>query len=144
MFAETSIALGLNGESYPVVDAMQYNWTGSWPENQAPVVTAMTINGQQATDSITIDAGQQVTVTISASDPDSDSLTYIWEVLEEPTVLGTSGGFEPRPPKVEDAINGSTETVEMSIESAGEYRAFVYVMDGNNHLGSANIPFLVQ
>ena len=30
----------------------------------------------------------------------NDSLTYVWEVLKEATVLGFGGSYEPRPERV--------------------------------------------
>jgi hypothetical protein len=144
MFLEDRAESGLSGESCPTVDVMQEGWCGMAPANRAPQVTGLTVGGDSAADNVTLGPGAAVTVSVTASDPDGDALTYVWEVLEEPTALGEGGSFEPRPDTVVGAIAGTGASVTMTAPGAGEYRVFVYVMDGNGHAGTANVPFLVQ
>ena len=144
MFVEDQPALGLKGEAAPTVDVMQHVWTGQWPANRAPAVTALTLAGQSPTQNVTLAPGASVPAVITASDPDGDALTYVWEVLEEPSALGSGGSFEPRPPAVPGAIKGAGGTVQVTAPKAGEYRLFAYAFDGKGSVGTANVPFRVQ
>jgi len=63
----------------------------------------------------------------------------------EPTQLGSGGSFEPRPPRVGSVQTGTVPTLMVTTPSvAGEYRLFVYVIDGHGHAGTANVPFRVN
>lgn len=144
MFVEDRPALGLKGEAAPTVDVMQHVWTGKWPANRAPAVTALTMAGQPAAQNVTLAPGASVPSVVTASDPDGDALTYAWEVLEEPSALGSGGSFEPRPPAVTGVIKGAGATVLVTAPKVGEYRLFVYALDGRGSVGTANVPFRVQ
>jgi hypothetical protein len=144
MFLERLTDLGLNQETCPTLDAMIYKWSGAWPTNRAPNVTALTLNGQPATANVTLTAGQTVQANVTATDPESDPMTFIWELLPEPTVVGTGGSAEPRPTRVNQATSATPTTTITAPAAAGQYRVFVYVLDGQGHAGTANLPFLVN
>jgi hypothetical protein len=144
MFLERLTDLGLTQETCPTVDAMIYKWSGAWPVNRAPLVTAMTLNGLAATANVTLTAGQMMTAVVTATEPESDAMRFIWELLPEPTVVGTGGSAEPRPARIGQATTMSPTTAMTAPTSAGQYRLFVYVLDGQGHAGTANLPFRVQ
>jgi hypothetical protein len=144
MFIEEIPGVPLKKVSCPQVDVMGYSWTGLWPSNRAPEVTALTINGRAADGGVNLAAGQQLVAAVSAHDPDEDHLTYIWELLKKPELLGTGGGYEPRPERIGGVSHGTRPWLDLSApETTGAYRLFVYVLDENGHVGTANIPFQV-
>jgi hypothetical protein len=57
MFIRDMPEVGLEAASCPAVDVMAYNWSGLWPPNRAPKVTAMTINGFTAYHDIALTPG---------------------------------------------------------------------------------------
>ncbi len=128
------------------VDVMNYVWTGEWPKNRSPHITSLTMGGAGAHDNTVLNVDQDFEALVQASDPDNDSLKYVWEILEEVPVERQSDGgdFEPRPStifkgdSVEDKVNLKAPS------EPGEYRLFVYVLDGNESAATANIPFLVK
>ncbi len=129
----------------PAVDAMHYNWTGNWPANRAPEVLDMLINGTPAEQGIVVAPGEALSSWVNARDPEADRLTYVWELLEEPKVLGSGGSFEPRPASLARITQDQSPELNLSAPlSAGEYRLFVYVLDNNGHAATANIPFQVR
>ncbi|MFO0662198.1 MAG: hypothetical protein U0165_20545 [Polyangiaceae bacterium] len=144
LFAEQRPELGLNGEAYASVDVLQHAWTGNWPSQRAPIVTTLLLDGKNPADNVTLGAGQQVSVNASASDENGDTLTYVWEVLVEASQLGNGGSSEPRPDTVPNTVSGSGAQVMLTAPSPGQYRVYVYALDGHGGIASANFPFRVQ
>ncbi len=144
MFIEEIPGLPLQKASGPQVDVMGYSWTGFWPANRAPEVSTMTINGLAADGGITLATGQPLVAAVEARDPDEDHLTYVWELLKKPETLGIGGSYEPRPARIGGVAQGPRPWLGLSApETTGAYRLFVYVLDENGHVGTANIPFQV-
>ncbi len=127
------------------VDVMGYNWSGRWPTNLAPEVTHMTLNGNTAYDNVNLSAGENIQVAVSASDSDGEQLQYIWEILEEPIKLGEGGSYEPRPATVGKVVQAEMPEIQIQAPKvSGNYRLFVYVVDEQGRVGTANIPFQVN
>lgn len=135
-----------NGEESEVMDVMQFLWSSKWPQNRAPHLYSLLMNGKKATDNIYLAPGSTGYALAMVTDPDNDNLQYRWEVMPEPTQLSTGGDFEARPKSIEGLIkSGASSAVELKVpEKEGAYRLFVYVTDGNNNVATANIPFYVK
>lgn len=104
------------------------------------------MQGKTAYDNIYIEAGQTIKASVTASDPDGDSLVYGWEIMPEvPENKQSDGGdFEPRPTT---AFHQQTTKNYLEIDvrlARGAYRLFVYAKDGHNSAATANIPFFVR
>ncbi|MES2828109.1 MAG: hypothetical protein V4687_08140 [Bacteroidota bacterium] len=134
------------GETSEVVDVMHYEWSGKWPQNRAPNISSITIDGKRARSSIYLNPEEKYLVAIAVSDPDNDKLTARWELLPEATDLGQGGDRESRPKPIPDMVAASSLTNAMLTvpTKLGAYRLFVYISDGHNHVATANIPFLVH
>jgi hypothetical protein len=144
MFLETNADLGISGESLPTVDTMAFEWSGAYPTNRAPDVTGLTLAGGSATDNVTLTAGQSVPAVVTATEPDGDTMSYVWEILQDPT-QATSNMGEARQPRVGNPQKGTAPMLNVtSPTTPGQYRLFVYVLDGKGHAGTANIPFRVN
>lgn len=131
--------------SSPMVDAMRFNWTGTWPENRAPQVVNMVINNVPAENSIVLAPGETLTSMVEAGDPENDPLSYFWELLEEPTVMSIGGAHEPIPKTLAQIMENDIPVLNLNAPlTPGDYRLFVYVLDHNGHAGTANIPFQVR
>lgn len=142
MFVENKVeGLPLNGEKTPMVEAMERVWTGTEPEQTAPVVGQLTINGISFGPKVKSDTGFDAEVI--AADKEGDRLTYVWEVLKEATVTATGGAYEPRPDRVGKVRTTETGNVRISIDIPGYYRLYVYVLDHTGYVSTANIPFAV-
>jgi hypothetical protein len=130
------------------VEVMQYLWTGKWPENRAPRIEDITINGMNALDHIELTPESINTAKVVASDPDLDTLTMEWELLPEPEKFGAyAGQGEKKPDPVEGFIQARLQnTIRFKIaeKKSRNYRLFVYVYDGKGNAGVANIPFFIK
>ena len=134
------------GEQTESVGVMQQLWTDRAPDNASPRLERMTLDGRQATDGVTLDAGQAVPAEVASTDADGDALRYAWEVRREQTVLSHGGDDEPEPealPGLVAPADAATVTLTAPAEP-GAYRLFINVYDGQGHAAHANIPFYVR
>ena len=134
------------GEETEVMDVLEYEWSGHYPKNRAPHISALTLDGQAATAGVTLKPGQPYPVGAAVTDPDADPLTYQWELLPESTDLKQGGDREGRPaPIAGDIPAGATgQTTLTAPARPGAYRLFVYAHDGHGNVATGNVPFLVQ
>ena len=135
-----------DGAKTEAVDVMQYIWTGSWPENRAPRMESTQLDDRTANDSIVISAGNTYVARVAASDPDDDTLRYVWEIMRESEATQEGGDKEEVPERLSGLIEteqGASVVVTAPSES-GAYRLFVYVYDDQGSAGHANIPFRVE
>jgi len=135
-----------DGASTEAVDVMHYIWTNKWPDNRAPRVSRLALDGKVGYDNIMLWGGKEYTAVVNAVDSDNDTLTYRWEVREESKATDVGGDKEIIPPAIEGSINSKSgpEVIMKAPEEAGAYRLFVYVSDGNNNTGHSNTPFYVK
>jgi hypothetical protein len=144
MFLENLPDIGLAGESCPTVDVCTHEWSGAWPANRAPNVTALTINGKAADANVTLGSNGSITAQVTASDPEGDALHFVWEILNEPPTQSNNRG-EDRPARIGNAQSTTSPSLSVSAPpNGGQYRLFVYALDGKGHAGTANVPFQVQ
>lgn len=128
------------------VDVAQRLWTGRWPDNRAPRIDGLRLDGQVAGENIVLSPGARYEAEVSAADPDEDRLTYRWEIMRESTATQTGGDREDVPETLEGLIEGAArpDPVVSAPAERGAYRLFVYVYDGEGQAGHANVPFLVE
>jgi len=122
---------------------MAFEWSGVYPANRAPDVTGFTLNGRAANANVALTAGQTVPAVVTVTEPDGDTMSYVWEILQDPTVAASNMG-ETRKTRVGNPQKGTAPMFNVTAPPAGQYRLFVYVLDGKGHAGTANIPFRVN
>jgi hypothetical protein len=145
MFVESNVeGLPLNGEKTPMVEAMERVWTGVEPTQTAPVVHGFFINDKKQTENVVVKVGEIFEGRVEATDREGDKLTHVWEIMKEATVLGFGGSFEPRPDRYGVVETTEINTFQTSVKEPGNYRLFVYVLDGTGFVSTANVPFQVQ
>ena len=135
---------GLRTES---IDVMQRHWTGVWPENRAPAIQGLGIEGFPDPPTVYLQPAETYRAEVNATDPDSDPLTFAWDVRPEVEIPANSyaGSMEKPAAPIEGLIRDPAgPRVDFSApRAAGPYRLFVMVKDGNGHVAYGNIPFLV-
>jgi hypothetical protein len=132
-----------NGNITETVDAMYKIWNGQWPENRCPTINLLQLNQQTAYSNIKVKTNSELVAEVDALDYESDSLTYIWEIIPESKDLGWGGDFESRPRSL-TYQKGTSKEVFIAPEIPGAYRIFVYVTDSGNRSATANVPFFVE
>ena len=134
------------GEETEAIDVMHYIWNGKWPENRAPAINDMRLDGKTAYDNVTLESGQSYRAAVDSFDHEGDPLSYKWELRRESTSTEGGGAQEYIPELIEGLIQDENKnTIELTTpEERGAYRLFVYVYDGQNHAAHANIPFYVN
>ncbi len=137
-----------NGAETEAVETMQYMWTGKWPDNLAPRIKSLSINGMQALDHVSLAPGSINRAEVFVDDPDRDELEFEWELLPEPTEFGAyAGQGELKPEGVEGFIQQAEKGMirfRVPGEDGKSYRLFVYIYDGQGNIAVANIPFYVE
>ena len=134
-----------DGSSTAAIDTMEYVWTGQWPDNRAPTITDITLDGRVATDSITLAPEQSVTASVASSDPEGEPLDWQWVLMDESRADQVGGDQEKVPEVVPGRLSTDAGTAELSAPSApGAYRLFVYTRDEAGGAAHANVPFLVE
>jgi hypothetical protein len=133
-----------NGNVTETVDAMQFIWTGAWPENRCPSLESFILDDKTAYDNVKLKAGEKYQATVVATDYENDPIMYRWEILPESTDLGMGGDYESRP---ETLLSMESEQSEIELDAPntpGAYRLFIYATDDGNRSATANIPFFVE
>lgn len=128
------------------VNVMHYVWTGEWPQNRAPRVKSMQINGKSARDFVSLIPGETAKAQVVMEDPDAgDTISYEWELLREQTSFGYGGRGEEKPESIDCSFKIATDgTVSFTVPlEEGAYRLFVAGYDKGNHVATANIPVYI-
>ncbi len=135
-----------DGKESESIDAMQYAWTGQWPENRSPRLNDFLLEGQRATDNIRLKSGKTYSAEVKTTDPDGDELMYHWEIMKESSATSTGGDAENVPDVMYGLFpeNGDRGATFKAPSQRGAYRLFIYVEDGHDHVAHANIPFWVD
>jgi hypothetical protein len=135
---------GLRTES---IDVMQQLWTGSWPENRAPSIQRLAIEGRPDPSEVYLEPGKTYRAYVRATDPDSDPLEFAWDIRPEVKIPPGSyaGNKEQRATPIDGLIRDSAaRQVEFTAPgTTGAYRIFVTILDGNKHAAYGNVAFYV-
>lgn len=137
-----------DGSETEVTDVLQYVWTGQYPENRAPTLLDITIDGKGRYESVYVEPGRYHTLEVKAEDPDGDPITFTFEMMPESRDIKSGGDAESRPESMDIKTKGEGLPPGMLIFRApkkeGPYRMFAYVSDGKGKSAVANIPFFVK
>jgi len=134
-----------DGNLTEVVDAMQYAWTGEWPDNRTPRVEAMLLDGKSAGESVRLAANQTCTAEIRARDPNGDAISYRWALKPESTATTGGGDYEEPVSNLDGYLSDPDAAHTMlTAPPPGKYRLFAFASDEEGRVAHANVPFLVE
>jgi hypothetical protein len=134
------------GESCEALDRLEKIWTGKFPENRAPRIDSMRLNGMTKGQHILLYAGEKFTASVLAADPDNDKLKFSWQIIPESSDIRSGGDAEAAPQPIQGLMvrNKGKAAVLRSPEAEGAYRLYLTIRDGNNHYAYGNVPFYVH
>jgi len=136
---------GLKTES---IDVMQRFWTGSWPDNRAPAVSGLWVEGQDNLMDIRLSPGAEYQARVYCYDPEHDDLEITWEIRPEIVrpAENYAGSAEKRVEPIPNLIlHEEAKSVRFKApRETGAYRLFVQVADGQGSAGYANVCFYVN
>ena len=136
----------VNGSKTQAYDELFYLWNGAYPDNRAPIVSQLQINGSVASENIILLANSMANASVEVIDSENDSLIFNWEIMPEIEIKKNIQGSQKVKEKPIDGliINTNKNVIEFKApQLPGAYRLYIYVNDGNSSLGYANTPFLV-
>lgn len=130
-----------DGSRTAAVDVMTELWSGQAPENLAPVVSRLEIDGAAQ-----VDPGDIVEAGIAIEDPEGSDVDVRWVLRAESGDYLTGGDFRPRMPDIDGAIiEGRIDGARVRMPGEpGPYRLFVYAYDNAGGVATANVPLLVR
>ncbi|MDF2176886.1 glycoside hydrolase family 2 TIM barrel-domain containing protein [Aliiglaciecola sp. CAU 1673] len=135
------------GKPTEVVDTLSYLWRGQWPTQRAPSISAYTLGGKSATQSLRVKPGQLVSVELSYTTGDKEEVAIQWEILPESTDIKAGGDPERRPKARDIEFVSGHQPGHMQFKvpvQPGPYRLFVYVENAAGKVANANFPFFVE
>jgi hypothetical protein len=142
----TWYGLFCHGSRTESIDVMQRFWSGAWPANRAPAIGGLAIDGFPDPRSVTLQAGKTYRAEVQVTDPESDPLTFAWDIRPEVEIPAGSyaGSMEKKAEPIAGLIRDpACRQIEFTApQTAGPYRLFVSIADGNGHVAYGNIPFL--
>lgn len=138
--------------AFGALEALQFEWTGSFPANRAPQLSGdlshqIVVTGRSNHKDVELFSGNTYTATLQkASDPDSDPITYEWTVVAEGTQINQNLSVSGTFPGLSGVIlSQSGNTVSFKAPATlGTYRIYGFVKDDHNHIASACLPFQVK
>jgi hypothetical protein len=127
------------------IDALEFDFTGKYPENRSPSVDSIHFNGQILVKNVILNSKEKYAFEVFAKDLNQDKLSYEWELYPESTDLKSGGDAEAKPTLIPGKLKGkNSSTVQVvAPNSEGRYRLFVTVSDGKK-IAYLNVPFYVQ
>ena len=128
------------------VDILNSYWAKNPNKNKAPLLNSFLLNGKTKYENIKVGKRKKCLFTLDVSDFENDSLTFIYELLQESTDKKAGGDFEASMDALDyKIVSQSKNSIKIKAPSrSGAYRFYVYVSDNYNNVATANIPFYVK
>ncbi len=128
-----------------MIDVLEYSWTGIWPDNRAPGVESVTINGLGQKSNLRLSSHINNRVEVIATDPEGDTLDYEFLVLPESgdylTEAMQGATYRCIPGVVTKEEGGSALLTFDEIHNHLNLRLYVLIRDGHGHIATATFPF---
>ena len=130
-----------DGAKTGAVDVMTELWSGEPPDDLAPTVDPLSVEG-----STQLEPGAELRVRAVVSDPEGSEVRARWVLRPESGDYSTGGDFRRMLPDIDGAIlESSAQGARVRLpEEPGAYRLFLYAYDEAGNAATANVPLLVK
>ena len=125
-----------DGSLLAAAESMHDVWKSGKPlTNHAPEIQAVAVSQTEK-----IEPGTVISARCSATDPDSDPLTWTWSLIQESSQYSTGGDAQAATPDYPEAIleGQGTRSVKVKLPGGGVYRLYAYVRDGRGAAAYSN------
>lgn len=135
-----------SGEPTEAVDVLQYVWSGKWPENRAPRVSGMVIDGKNHRENIYLQPGKTYEAVLDVVDRENNKLDIKWEFVPESVDTKAGGDFEKAPEALEGLIlaQEGTKVKFKAPRETGAYRLYAIARDEAGKAGTMNVPIYIK
>ena len=130
-----------DGSRTGAIDVMTEIWSGKAPDDLAPTVEPLQVDGQTQ-----LDPGDVLQVAAAVADPEGGPVRARWVLRPESGDYKTGGDFRPNLPEIDGAIiEGRIDGAKVRLpDDPGPYRLFLYAYDEAGNAATANVPLLVK
>lgn len=134
-----------DGDPTEPLDRLYAAWQNEEPENRAPSVVEMTLDGRGADASIYLKAEDVYEATLQFTD-DRNDVDVDWVVYSESNAQSAGGDFQASIPPVLGVLTRRRDnSVRLRApREEGAYRLCVFITDDAGKVAYANIPFYVN
>ena len=136
-----------DGAATEEVEVMSYLWSGEFPEDRAPRISPLTLDGHQAADSLTVTPAQHLMGSFELWSP-QDNVSHVrWEIRPESTDKRMGGDAEELPTMMPtDFLQPALTDVAFAAPTVpGPYRLYLFCYGAEGRtVATANLPFLVE
>ncbi len=133
---------------YPTeaVDAMHYCWTGSWPEERAPSIVDIKLEGTNWKKDHFLSPNREVTLDIDVNPNNNSEIMVEFHLFPESMSKKVGGDIQKSLDEIELNIvrQSISQVTFLTPKFKGAYRIFAYVKNKNNQSSVANVPFFVE
>ncbi len=129
-----------DGSRLAAADAMTTAWTKSPPQNRCPQIASLKVDRSDM-----LKPGAKLKATLTASDPEGDTLNVKWVLRQDGGTIGVGGDYQAEEATFAGAVTGDGTGATVTVpEGGGGYRLFAYVRDGQGGAAVANVPLYVD
>ena len=124
-------------------DVLQELWTGKPPVNRCPTIQPLKLVGGASNQT---EQGQTITIELSSSDPEGDTIKTEWILADESLDYNTGGDFRESPNTFPGALrktSSTSATIKMPA-NGGIFRVYATVTDSNGGAATASLPLFVK
>ncbi len=135
-----------NGHPTEAVDVMEYCWSGNWPNQRAPSIMEIKLNGENWKKNHVFSQNEEVSLEYYYEKFNNDSLIFDFQLYPETFSNKGGGDFQESPDEIPfKIIKKSENNISFVVPNKkGFYRVFVFLKNNLNQSTVANIPFRVD
>lgn len=128
------------------VDAMAFCWSGSWPEQRAPSITNISMNGIPWMKDHVVHAGERAELNLDCPLCASQKVELVIRLFPESVSKKIGGDIQKRLEEMEVDVVARGENMAAFItpDKPGAYRVFVFAQNEHRQVSVANVPFFVE